>query len=177
MFRGLKRSTLTPVFSSHSAQGWWGIRAESLTRTLYSKMNANLGSSNASGTSASGVSLWPSHFPACCPPTDAHDLGGTVFLLVATDPPTALDFECAKERGTFKGKDECRRASLSCGVTLEYITELRDSSPRLKCHLIASAKLSASDGKIKQVGSPGHHSMWLRQASLQTGTALFQVTA
>lgn len=141
------------------------------------KMNANLGLGNASGTTAPGASQWPSHFPACCPPADADDLGGPVFLLVATDPPTAPDLESAKERDTFKGKDECRRASLSCGVTLEYITELRDNSPRLKYHLIASARLTAADGKIKQVGSPGHHSMWLRRASLQNGTTLFQVTA
>lgn len=49
---------------------------------------------------------WPDHFPPGCPPADAHDLSGIVYMLVATDPPTPEDMECAIDRKSFIGKPE-----------------------------------------------------------------------
>lgn len=120
---------------------------------------------------------WPPHFPKCCPPADAADLSGTVLLLVATDPPTDTDFECAIDRNSFLGKDECQRASISCGRERNHLTSLRANSKRLRNHLIAVAELLPEHGKIAQTGGPGHYSMWLRAKILRTAHNLFMVSA
>ncbi len=57
---------------------------------------------------ASEHAEWPAHFPKCCPPATAEDLGGIVYMLVGHDPPTPEDMECAIDRRSHKGKDECR---------------------------------------------------------------------
>jgi len=118
---------------------------------------------------------WPAHFPPQCPPADAADLSNTVFYLVEHNPPTAEDFRSARERDTFIGKPECERASLSCGLTREYILRLKDSIPRLKSMLVATSDLKAEHGKIKPTGRPGHHSMWLCAVALASAPTLFQV--
>ncbi|HSN98041.1 MAG TPA: hypothetical protein VLS89_07070 [Candidatus Nanopelagicales bacterium] len=66
-----------------------------------------------------GEREWPSHFPPGCPPDDADALGGVVYMLVETDPPTPKDMECAIDRGSFVGKWECGRAALSCARDAE----------------------------------------------------------
>jgi hypothetical protein len=115
------------------------------------------------------------HFPAGCPPKDADDLGGTVYLLVETNPPTAKDMECAIDRGSFVGKCECQRASLSCARDSDHLRALRGTSKRLRRHLIAKGALNAEHGKIKQTGGAGHYSMWLRTKWLSVGHTLFRV--
>jgi hypothetical protein len=118
---------------------------------------------------------WPSHFPAGCPPNDAADLDGVVYMLVATNPSTADDFKCARDRGTFRNKPECLRASLSCALDADHLNEVREASPRLANHITACAALNADHGKIKQTGKPGHYSMWLRERHLSIGHELFKV--
>lgn len=129
--------------------------------------------SNARSVEASPE--WPRHFPPGCPPTDAHDLAGLVLYLVGSSPPTSEDFESAAERGAFPDAPDCHRAALSCGLTLDYITKLRDDVPRLRSKMIAQANLQPEHGKLKQTGKPGHHSMWLRAAALSSAPALFEV--
>lgn len=121
------------------------------------------------------TTVWPTHFPSHCPPSDAADLSHTVLYLVTSDPPTADDFVSALERNWFVGKPDCERASLSCGITLEYIQQLRESVPRLRQMLIVESQLDASHGKIKPTGKPGHHSMWLLAVALQRAPTLFRV--
>lgn len=143
-------------------------------------MNSNLG---ASGEARAGqapaataaVVRWPAHFPSCCPPTDARDLQGKVYRLVATDPPTAADMLSALERGAFPKKDQCQRAALSCALTVEDLAAIRNNVPKLRDQMIAFASLSAADGKIKQTGRPGHYSMWLCASTLQNSANLFKV--
>ena len=118
---------------------------------------------------------WPAHFPPCCPPTDAAPLSGIVYMLVATNPPTATDTECAMDRGTHKNGDPCLRASLSCARDANHLTELRKAVTRLKGHMVAAASLDATHGKIKQTGRPGHFSMWLRARILKVAHTLFKV--
>lgn len=118
---------------------------------------------------------WPSHFPADCPPQDAVDLSGSVYLLVATNPPTATDMECAIDRGSFLNSPQCQRASLSCARTPEHLYELRRGVKRLRNHLVAGGQFQSAHGKIKQTGAPGHYSMWLRAKYLQMGHTLFKV--
>ena len=118
--------------------------------------------------------VWPAHFPAECPPKDAVDLSHDLFYLVGTNPATAEDFHCALQKGTFIGRPPCLRSSLSCGLTLDYITRLK-TIPTLRNKLIAMASLVSDDGKIRQTGKPGHHSMWLVQSSLANAPSTFEV--
>ena len=118
---------------------------------------------------------WPSHVPVGCPPPDAADLSGTVFMLVATDPPTPRDMVCAMERHSFRNKPPCLRAALSCARDAEHLRELRQGVPRLAKHLVARAALTTEHGKIKQTGRQGHYSMWLRARYLGTVHSLFEV--
>lgn len=118
---------------------------------------------------------WPLHFPSSCPPSDANDLNGAVYMLVATDPPTAKDMECAIDRKTFRNKPECLRASLSCTFDPDHLSELRDNVPRLAAHMIASGNLEPKHGKIMQTGAPLHQSMWLRAKYLTVGHTMFKV--
>lgn len=118
---------------------------------------------------------WPAHFPPGCPPQDAANLGGVVYLLVAADPPAVADMECAIDRGTHIDKPECLRASLSCARGSDHLQELRGRIKRLRNHRVASAQVQADHGKIKQTGAPGHYSMWLRAKYLKIGHTLFRV--
>lgn len=118
---------------------------------------------------------WPAHFPPCCPPSDAQALSGVVYMLVGSSPPTPKDMECAMDRGSFRGKPECLRASLSCARDPEHLRQLRANAPRLAKHLVAAAKLRAEHGKIKQTGAAAHYSMWLRAKYLSIGHAQFAV--
>ena len=118
---------------------------------------------------------WPAHFPADCPPQDADALSGMVYMLVATDPPTARDMECAMDRGSYKNDSPCLRAALSCARSRNHLEELRERFPRLRKHAIGAAPLAPEHGKIKQTRGHGHYSMWLRAKHLRVGHTLFQV--
>lgn len=122
-----------------------------------------------------GSPEWPTHFPPGCPPKDADDLSGTVYMLVETNPPTPKDMQCAVERKTFIGKPECGRASLSCARDSDHLRDLRGNSKRLRRHHIAGGVFNAGHGKIQQTGSAGHYSVWLRAAVLSIGHTLFSV--
>lgn len=119
--------------------------------------------------------VWPHHFPANCPPTDARDLSDTTYYLVENNPPVAADFRSALEKGWFKTQPQCERASLSCGLSEPYILQLRKAIPRLSNHLVSTSTLTKDDGKIKQTGKPGHHSMWLCDLVLNNAPKLFKV--
>lgn len=118
---------------------------------------------------------WPVHFPPGCPPADAADLSGVIYMLVETNPPTERDMKCASDRGSFRNKPECLRASLSCARDVEHLKEVCANSPRLANHHVASATFQPQHGKIKQTGAPGHHSMWLRAKYLAIGHTMFRV--
>jgi hypothetical protein len=124
---------------------------------------------------AAGSNEWPAHFPTGCPPKDADELSGTVYLLVATDPPTPQDMECAIDRNSFVGHSQCERASLSCARDTEQLHSLRKNVKRLRRYLIAKGLLKSEHGMIKQTGSAGHYSMWLRTNALIVGHTLFKV--
>lgn len=118
---------------------------------------------------------WPDHFPPDCPPQDAGDVDRAVFYLIAHDPPQASDFLSALERGAFKGNPICGRAGLSCGVERNYVESLRNDVPRLRPMHVAVATLKPEQGKLKQTGKPGHHSLWLRREALAAAPTLFRV--
>lgn len=116
---------------------------------------------------------WPTHLPLQCPPSDAVAPAGPIYRLVESFPATPDDMKSALELGTFKGKDQCLRASLSCSTGPEYLEDLRGSVPRLKNQKIAVALLDHTHGVIKQTGHEDHYSLWLLGAVLVNAHALF----
>ena len=119
--------------------------------------------------------IWPTHFPRNCPPPDADSLSHVVYYLVASKPPIPDDFRSALERGSFVGKPECQRASLSCGLKFDDISSLQKSIPRLRNFMVSIAKLREEHGKIMQTGNPGHYSLWLFGNALLAAPKLFEV--
>ena len=95
--------------------------------------------------------------------------------MVATDPPTVHDMECAIDRKTFKNEPECFRASLSCARSAMHLDETRRAVPRLRQFVCAQADLGPAHGKIMKTRGPGHYSMWLRAKYLAIGHTLFRV--
>jgi hypothetical protein len=122
---------------------------------------------------------WPAMFThpdGSCPPADAVDLDGEIFVLVASSPPTADDFRNAKERGVFPGVPHCLRVGLSCALAAAALVKRQKRVPRLKNHLIASAPLRPAHGKHKQTTDDlTHYTMWLRTVALQAAPGLFSV--
>lgn len=128
---------------------------------------------------ADALPEWPEmfkHLDGSCPPADAVDLNGEIFVLVAGSPPTPDDFRCARERGVFPDAPHCLRVGLSCAIAADPLLKRQKRVPRLKHHLIASAHLNAAHGKHQQTTSDlTHYTMWLRSAALQAAPGLFSV--
>lgn len=117
---------------------------------------------------------WPDHFGEDCPPASAGALDGVIFYLVETCPPTADDFKCAIDRGSFEQQPRCLRAGLSCAVEAAALERRRERIPRLRTHQIASASLSQEHGNYAQTTSiPDHYTMWLRKRALAAAPTLF----
>jgi len=120
---------------------------------------------------------WPdtfAHPDHPCPPTDAIDLDGEVFVLVANLQPTADDFLSALQRGVFLDKPHPLRAGLSCALTETALERRRKRVPRLRGHHVARARLHPVHGKHKQTTDDvTHYTMWLRTAALRDAPSLF----
>lgn len=115
---------------------------------------------------------WPEHFPPDCPDPESADTDGEVFRL-AKGP---ADWLSAAERGAYRNKPECSRASLSCFLTLDDVREHRRIMTKFSDHGIVCARLEPVHGKIEQSGpNPGHHSLWLRAMHLAAHDNLFSV--
>lgn len=126
-------------------------------------------------TMVSSSGAWPSHFPSCCPPSDARDLNDRVYYLVSSFPVEAKDMLSAKERDVFKSRDECQRAALSCYLAYDHIVAVRQTVPRLRSYRVAEATLEPRHGKIKQTGqTKEHHSMWLCVDTIAAADKLFR---
>lgn len=126
-------------------------------------------------TTLAEESEWPAFFGADCPPSMAHDLEGTLFRLVKSDPPTAQDFKSAYELGVFAGQDHHIRAGLSCSKTIEHLAAVKKLVPTRRQDKVASAELDAVHGKCLQTGKAGHWTAWLRSAALSAAPTLFGV--
>jgi hypothetical protein len=122
------------------------------------------------GAMAPNQAEWPVHFPSDCPDGTTNDTNGAVFRFINGGPK---DFLSWLELNVGSGSD-CRRAALSCFVTLQEAEDIRDVSPIHGSDQIAQADLTPIQGKIKQTGNnPGHHSLWLRTQHHQACRTLF----
>lgn len=104
--------------------------------------------------------LFPTDWPANCPPADAVDASGVVFRLVKNDPPQPSDFETHAETGRMPKADPCLRCGLSVFRNPQDAFHCRQILPKLGDKIV-KGELAASDGKTKQTkGRQPTHSTW-----------------
>lgn len=89
---------------------------------------------------------FPDDWPKDCPPVDAEDAAGTVFRIVAHNPPTDDDLKSYQELGILVGP-ECQRHGVSTYNTIEGALRKQKLYPRFGQH-IAEGALVASLGKL-----------------------------
>jgi hypothetical protein len=118
---------------------------------------------------------WPEHYPKECPSCESHrPVDGPVFRLHRV-PAAQMDALSYLQRGLPSPSSECVRAGLSCCITRADAESIRRIMRHMKDRKIAQADLSPDHGCIAQTGTPGHHSLWLRQAALSQYFTLFRV--
>ena len=103
--------------------------------------------------------------PDNCPPSDAAGPDQMlVYRLVATDPPTNLDFDSHAKRWPEKYGKRCRAFALSVfsqRESLERLLEMKVHSSKK----VARLTLTESSGKIQQTSSDATHYSWWRFAA------------
>lgn len=100
-------------------------------------------------------------------------MDGPVFHLLRHE--AGENFASARERGMFRGRDECLRAALSCFVSIDPARRLLETSPE-HFRAIARADLTPAHGTIRHTpnkGQPEHYSLWLRAEYLGRCPDLF----
>ncbi|MBF0311439.1 MAG: hypothetical protein HQL56_18140 [Magnetococcales bacterium] len=110
--------------------------------------------------------MYPSDWPADCPPKNAVDARGEYYRRVKNKPPSANDFRSPKEEGTFLNAKvpECSRVALSLDSSRETLQNLIDL--RYHGYHIAMATLLPEHGRILATPSKGsktHTSWWKTQ--------------
>jgi hypothetical protein len=117
---------------------------------------------------------WPAHFPPNCPDNTANPTQSAVFRFVEECPE---DWVSWLELGRGAGSD-CRRAALSCFISLQAAEDVRRVSPIHASKKIAKSDLTPAHRKIKQTGKdPEHHSLWLRTQYHAVCQTLFQIVS
>lgn len=114
------------------------------------------------------MSEWPTEFPESCPPSDAEPSSGTVFRLVAGDPPNVADFDSVYSMKPARFKDRmdgelCLSMGLSVFDSIGDAERLRKSLPPFKNHSIALGTIAGS-GLMKSTPSASNktHKTWWR---------------
>lgn len=107
---------------------------------------------------------WPSFFPEACPPQDASEASAEVFRLVASEPPSASDFESYAERFSKKWMGNCKASGLSVFTDKADVVRLLRRVPGMRPpgSLLASAVLTPEAGKLMHTPRDGnsHHTWW-----------------
>ena len=105
---------------------------------------------------------FPPTFPAGCPPADAGPAGGTVFRIVADDPPVNDDFLSAAELGRqpppkLTRAQACRRHALSVYRSIDDARHHVSVFPGTG-RFIAAGVLVPDCGMTKDTPNPTHPS-------------------
>lgn len=101
-------------------------------------------------------------YPPNCPPQEADDVVGSIYIFVKNNPPLSIDFQTPYEKGRFPDGHPCIRRSLSCGKNIQYLQSIQDLFPIKRGWLKAKGKMLVSDGAIKQTtDNILHHSFWV----------------
>ena len=97
-----------------------------------------------SGHSDQVEARFPSDWPSCCPPADAEPAAGTLYRILAHQPPSEDDFRSHRELGKLPHAEPCQR----CGMSVF----------RERTHAIHQQRLFPRLGRFLARGSlSGHH--------------------
>ncbi len=120
---------------------------------------------------------WSAHgFPDKCPPEDAKEYNGFIYIYVKHNPPIDKDFRSAYDKGRHINSDSCQRKSISCGIDKSFLDSIATLFPARRGYKKATGKIGYNDGVIKQTGNqPLHHSFWIAPEKRKNFNELFTV--
>jgi hypothetical protein len=109
--------------------------------------------------------IWPSHFPAQCPPAQAAEVSGSIYRFINGRAPLSKDFLSHYERDPGKewGNTECNARGLSVLRSIEDCAQMRKGVPAMRKKRIAVGTLSGGVGLIAKTPSntcEGHCTWW-----------------
>lgn len=106
--------------------------------------------------------IFPTTWPANCPPADAIDANGRVFRIVNNDPPMPEDFATHHETGRMPKGPACLRCGLSVFRDHRDAVHLRKLLPKIG-RLVAVGDLKPIHGKTKLTSGqqPTHTTWWV----------------
>jgi hypothetical protein len=111
------------------------------------------------------VYIWPTHYPAQCPPPHAAELKGTIYRFINGKAPADVDFLSHYERkpaGDW-GHAPCIARGLSVLRSVEDCHTMRAGVPALRKKRIAVASFKEPAGLIASTPShtcEGHNTWW-----------------
>ncbi len=107
------------------------------------------------------MTVWPSHFPAACPPIEARPAEMNVFRMVASSPPTKEDFMSHVDANKpYNSAEQCRACGLSVYTDLKDAKTARKRFKPLRGLLIARGSITSNDGVVLQTSTPASHYTW-----------------
>lgn len=110
--------------------------------------------------------MWPSDFPAQCPPSIARAEEIYVYRLVNNSPPKAEDFLSTRQEWPareFKTEiDKCNACGVSVFRNKNDAEKKKQKYKPLRSKLIAYGKIDASDGVILETYESSHMTWWLK---------------
>ena len=123
--------------------------------------------------------IWPTHFPADCPPVDAQPTNGTYYRIVKSDPPDLNDLvsQFLRNQGLAQNNVKQGKATLCETMGLSTFTDINDAVncfcqiPKLG-DKIARLTLGQAAGKVKATPRnfwESHHTWWKNQVFTPTG--------
>lgn len=115
-------------------------------------------------------------FPENCPPNDAREYEGLIYVFVKHSPPVSDDFRTAHDKKIHPDGDPCQRRSISCGTDIDYLNKTAILYPIFKKWQKAIGKINYDDGLIKQTGTqPLHYSFWISPEKRENFNKLFEI--
>jgi hypothetical protein len=121
------------------------------------------------------------HLPPNCPPKDAAEASGNVYMLVNGNPPEPEDFRSKREKHPDKppfepSERECQACGLSVYTEVSELLKTRSRHRGFRKMKIALGELTSDLGVIKltpSLDSPSHHTLWVSKDA--TPWTVFQV--
>ncbi|RUT06554.1 hypothetical protein DSM106972_028110 [Dulcicalothrix desertica PCC 7102] len=109
------------------------------------------------------------HLPHDCPPEDAKEASGNVYMLVNDNTPKPEDFLSKREKHQDKppfepNEVECRACGLSVYTEISDLLNTRSRHRGFRKMKPALGKLTSEHGVIKHTpshDSPTHHTWWI----------------
>src|SRR3954454_7604538 len=107
--------------------------------------------------------MFPSHYPATCPPDDAIPTAVSVYRFVRRFPCCVEDFLLKRDECPEKdfAEKECEACGLSVYLDIKVARERQKQIPGFKKRFIATAKLCPEHGLIKATFGPDHQTWWV----------------